>query len=74
MVAKHWRQKHPEMKMLDRVPWLEGFWTALQDNEVIKEDYTYLKVLEEWHLKQDNGGDESGGDESRGDESRGDEN
>jgi hypothetical protein len=53
---------------------VNGFWTALQDNEVIKEDYTYLKVLEEWHLKQDNGGDESGGDESRGDESRGDEN
>ncbi|KAG2740144.1 hypothetical protein P692DRAFT_20822782 [Suillus brevipes Sb2] len=74
MVAMHWRQKHPEMKMLDRVPWLEGFWTALQDNEVIKEDYTYLKELEEWHLKQDNGGDESRGDESRGDESRGDEN
>ncbi|KAG1727972.1 uncharacterized protein EDB91DRAFT_1086271 [Suillus paluster] len=68
MVVKHWRQKHPEMKTLDGVPWLEGFWTALQQDDVIKEDYTYLKELEEWHLKQDNGGDESGGDESRGDE------
>ncbi|KAG2141836.1 hypothetical protein DEU56DRAFT_911188 [Suillus clintonianus] len=74
MVAKHWRKNHPEMKTLDGVPWLEGFWTALQDDDVIKEDYTYLQELEEWHLRQDNGGDESGGDESRGDESRGDEN
>ncbi|KAG2158618.1 uncharacterized protein EDB93DRAFT_1245845 [Suillus bovinus] len=47
MVAKHWRQKHPEMKILDGALWLEGFWAALQQDEVIKEDYTYLQELEE---------------------------
>ncbi|KAG2066524.1 hypothetical protein BDR04DRAFT_1160197 [Suillus decipiens] len=64
MVAKHWMQKHPEMKTLDGVPWLEGFWAALQQDKVIKEDYTYLKELEEWHNKQVNGEDESRGDKS----------
>lgn len=68
MVARHWRQKHPEMKTLDGAPWLEGFWAALQQDEVIKEDYTYLKELEEWHDRQENGGDESRGDDRVGDE------
>ncbi|KAG1752357.1 uncharacterized protein EDB91DRAFT_1243136 [Suillus paluster] len=49
MVADSWKNSHPDMEMLEGVPWLRGFWASLTRDDVIKEDYKYLEELEEWH-------------------------
>ncbi|KAG2059486.1 hypothetical protein BDR06DRAFT_967984 [Suillus hirtellus] len=52
MVADSWKNSHPDMEMLEGVPWLKGFWASLTRDDLIKEDYEYLEELEEWHKQK----------------------
>ncbi|KAG1747041.1 uncharacterized protein EDB91DRAFT_1079679 [Suillus paluster] len=56
MVSDWWMIDHPDMQVLDGVPWLKGFYTRLNEDDVLKEDWDYLMELDEWHRKQRNGG------------------
>ncbi|KAG0693067.1 hypothetical protein DFH29DRAFT_1084401 [Suillus ampliporus] len=51
MVSAKWRESHPDMKLLEGVPWLGGFYERMKDSkELFDEDLTYLQELEDWHL------------------------
>ncbi|KAG1893908.1 uncharacterized protein F5891DRAFT_1195833 [Suillus fuscotomentosus] len=60
MVADSWKNSHPDMEMLEGVPWLKGFWASLTRDDLIKEDYEYLEELGEWHKQKGDEGDKSG--------------
>ncbi|KIK79289.1 hypothetical protein PAXRUDRAFT_16405 [Paxillus rubicundulus Ve08.2h10] len=53
MVSKMWKEKYPEMKILEGGEWLEGFYCRLRDGEVLQEDASYLKELAEWHERDE---------------------
>ncbi|KAG1727356.1 uncharacterized protein EDB91DRAFT_1086434 [Suillus paluster] len=57
MVADKWRQTHPDMKMLEGVEWLKGFWGRTDKEEFLEEDWDYLVELNKWHIKQDGASD-----------------
>ena len=50
MVNPTWLEEHPEMKVLDGMEWLDGFYGRLKDSELLKGDSAYLKELHEWRL------------------------
>lgn len=51
MVSDKWKEEHPDMKFLEGVPWLKGFYERLKDSDdMLEEDRTYLQELDEWHL------------------------
>ncbi|KAG2337027.1 hypothetical protein BDR05DRAFT_952951 [Suillus weaverae] len=46
-----WKEEHPDMKVLEGVPWLKGFYEQLKDSgDIFEEDHTYLQELDEWHI------------------------
>ncbi|KAG2066278.1 hypothetical protein BDR04DRAFT_1121307 [Suillus decipiens] len=49
MVAKKWHDDHLEMHFLDGALWLEGFYDHLKEDDLLKEDWDYLKELIKWH-------------------------
>lgn len=51
MVSDQWMIDHPDMPVLDGVPWLKGFYAKLNQDDVLKEDWDYLQELDEWHRK-----------------------
>jgi hypothetical protein len=51
MVANQWKKTHPDMRMLQGVEWLKGFWSRTQKDNFIEEDWNYLVELEKWHKK-----------------------
>ncbi|KAG1725644.1 hypothetical protein EDB19DRAFT_1914960 [Suillus lakei] len=51
MVSDKWKEEHPDMKVLEGVPWLKGFYERMKESDdIIEEDCTYLQELDEWHL------------------------
>ncbi|KAG1846973.1 hypothetical protein DFJ58DRAFT_730303 [Suillus subalutaceus] len=51
MVSNEWKEEHHDMKVLEGVPWLKGFYEQLKDSDdILEEDRTYLQELDEWHL------------------------
>ncbi|KAG1810293.1 uncharacterized protein HD556DRAFT_1436011 [Suillus plorans] len=51
MVSAKWKESHPDMKLLEGVPWLKGFYERMKDSkELFAKDLTYLEELEDWHL------------------------
>ncbi|KAG1721107.1 hypothetical protein EDB19DRAFT_1646693 [Suillus lakei] len=51
MVSDKWKEEHPDMKVLEGVPWLKGFYERMKESDdIIEEDRTYLQELNEWHL------------------------
>ncbi|KAG1722246.1 hypothetical protein EDB19DRAFT_1916792 [Suillus lakei] len=51
MVSDKWKEEHPDMKVLEGVPWLKGFYEQMKESDdIIEEDCTYLQELDEWHL------------------------
>jgi hypothetical protein len=59
MITESRKNEHTDMKTLEGIPWLKGFWNLLTRDDMLKKDYKYLKELEEWHKKWGKEGDKS---------------
>jgi hypothetical protein len=53
MVAEKWLKTYPDMALLDGGEWLKGFYGALAEKDVFKQDWAYLKELDEWQKRVD---------------------
>ncbi|KAG1763831.1 hypothetical protein EDD22DRAFT_952028 [Suillus occidentalis] len=59
MISEKWLKTHPDMVLLDGGEWLTGFWGTVKEKEVYKQDWTYLKELDQWQKMPDDAGSES---------------
>ncbi|KAI6139100.1 hypothetical protein BKA82DRAFT_138652, partial [Pisolithus tinctorius] len=61
MVDNAWQRSHPDVKLLDGADWLDGFYSQLQEGDLLKEDAKYLSELVKWkeHKEHENDADQS---------------
>ncbi|KAI6040804.1 hypothetical protein EDC04DRAFT_2893814 [Pisolithus marmoratus] len=62
MVDHRWQSANLEVVLLDRVHWLKGFYSRMNEGDVFEADADYLKELDQW-LKSSDGTPESLGEE-----------